>query len=137
MLETKVAGGVVLNKEGAVLVVNKNHDSWSLPKGHLEDSEDALEAAKREIQEESGVSELEFVKELGSYKRYKIGKHEAEDKSELKEIRVFLFHTDQMSLHPVDPTNPEARWVAREEVVGLLTHKKDKEFWLSIKDKLD
>lgn len=137
MLETKVAGGVVLNREGEVLIVNQNNDSWSLPKGHLEDGEDALEAAKREIQEESGVSELKFVKDLGSYKRYKIGKHEAEDKSELKEIFVFLFHTDQINLRPVDPANPEARWVDKEDVVNLLTHQKDKEFWLSVKDKLD
>ncbi len=137
MLETQTAGGVVLNKNGEVLVVSQNYDSWSLPKGHIDEGEDALTAAKREINEESGVSQLEYVRELGTYKRFKIAKGGAEDTSELKEITIFLFHTSQMDLQPTDPDNPEARWVNKEEVVNLLTHQKDKEFWLSVKDKLD
>ncbi len=138
MLESKVAGGVVLNKDGVILVVNQNGVSWSFPKGHLEDGEDALTAATREIQEETGVTQLEYLGELGSYSRYKIAKDiKEEDTSERKHITMFLFRTDQMKLQPIDPDNPEARWVKREEVVDLLTHKKDKEFWLSVKDKLD
>ena len=59
MIETRSAGGVVVNAEGKVLVVNQHGTSWSLPKGHIEDGEDALAAARREIYEESGVSDLE------------------------------------------------------------------------------
>ena len=64
---TYSAGGVVLNGSGQVLVVNQRGNSWSLPKGHIDPGEDALTAARREIYEESGVSELDLVKELGSY----------------------------------------------------------------------
>jgi 8-oxo-dGTP pyrophosphatase MutT (NUDIX family) len=138
MLESKTAGGIVLNKDGVILVVNQNYNSWSFPKGHIEDGEEVLAAAKREIEEETGITHLEYLGELGTYSRYKIGKNvDEEDKSEIKYITMFLFRTDQMKLQPIDPDNPEARWVAREEVVDLLTHKKDKEFWLSVKDKLD
>jgi len=136
MRNTKSAGGVVLNTNGEVLVVSQHGTSWSLPKGHIEEGEDAMTAARRETEEESGVSSLEYIKDLGSYQRYKISRDGGEDQSELKTIIIFLFRTNQTELKPIDPENPEARWVKKEEVVNLLTHPKDKEFWLSVMDKL-
>ena len=68
---TESAGGIVLNQENKILIVNQNHDSWSLPKGHVDPGETILEAAKREIYEESGVSQLEYIKDLGFYQRFK------------------------------------------------------------------
>ena len=49
------AGGIVINNKKEVVVVNQNHDSWSLPKGHVDKGEDKLTTAKREIFEESGI----------------------------------------------------------------------------------
>ena len=46
---TKSAAGIVLNVDKKILIVNQNYDSWSLPKGHIDSGETALEAAKREI----------------------------------------------------------------------------------------
>jgi ADP-ribose pyrophosphatase YjhB (NUDIX family) len=137
MAHTISAGGVVLSDEGDVLVVSQRGSSWSLPKGHIEEGEDALAAAKREIYEESGVSRLEFVSELGSYERHRIGKDGGEDESELKTIHLFLFRTTQTALAPVDADNPEARWVEPSRVVALLTHPKDKEFFLSVLGKIE
>ena len=125
------AGGVVLNSRGQVLVVSQNGNSWSLPKGHLDPGEDELAAARREIYEESGVRELELVRKLGTYERSRIGLHGGDDVSQRKRITLFLFRTEQMSLRPIDPENPEARWVDREDVAALLTHPKDKEFYLN------
>jgi len=126
---TKSAGGVVENREGKILVVNQKGTSWSLPKGHIYEGENAIDAAKREIYEESGITDLELIEELGTYKRYKIGKNGGEDKSELKTITMFRFRTNQDSLKPVDPENPEAKWVQRSKVTNLLTHPKDKKFF--------
>lgn len=137
MRNTKTAGGVVLNTDGEVLVVSQRGTSWSLPKGHIEEGEDAITAARREIEEESGVSNLEYIKDLGTYQRYKISKDGGDDQSELKTITIFLFRTNQLELKPIDPENPEARWVKKEEVVNLLTHSKDKEFWLSVMGELE
>ena len=134
MIETVSAGGVVVNAEGLVLVVSQNGTSWSLPKGHVEDGENLLEAARREIYEESGLDELELVGELGSYGRYRIGKGGGEDRSELKTIHMFLFRTSQTALAPVDPDNPEAVWVERRRVAALLTHPRDAEFFESVVD---
>lgn len=130
---TKSAGGIVINTDGQVLVVSQHGNSWSLPKGHIEDNEDVLAAAKREIEEESGISELVLLKDLGSYTRYRIGPPGTpEDKSELKTIFLFLFTTTQTHLNPSDPHNPEARWVDIDAVSELLTHPKDKDYFLSV-----
>lgn len=138
MAHTYVAGGVVLNKKGEVLVVNQHGLSWSLPKGHVEEEEDELNAAKREIFEETGISDLTVIKKLGSYDRAKIALDVTkEDKLEKRTITLFLFATSQITLSPRDPENPEARWVPREEVVEYLTHRKDKYFFKSIIPEID
>ena len=136
MKKTQSAGGVVLNKKGLVLVVNQHGNSWSLPKGHIDPDEKALAAAQREIAEESGIERLIFVQALGGYGRHRIGLNGGEDISEWKTIEMFLFRTDEEKLKPLDPHNPEARWVRAEEVAALLTHPKDKEFFLKIMDEL-
>lgn len=132
MRKTHSAGGVVTNDEGKVLVVSQHGTSWSLPKGHIDPGENALQAARREIYEESGVRDLELVRELGTYERHKIGANGGEDRSELKAITMFLFRTKEKSLRPVDPDNPEAKWVERAKVAPLLTHEKDKEFFARV-----
>ena len=132
MKKTFTAGGVVLNEKGEVLVVNQRGNSWSLPKGHIDPGEDDITAAKREIAEESGITELDYIRPLGTYERFRIGKNGGEDKSELKQMRFFLFRTKQTKLAPTDPYNPEARWVPRESVSELLTHPRDREFFLSV-----
>ncbi len=137
MKESTSAGGVVLNKKERVLIVNQRGSLWSLPKGHIEKGEDALAAAKREIAEEAGITQLEFIKELGSCQRYKIGLDGDDDRSELKNITMFLFTTSQSALKPIDLENPEARWVEKSEVAELLTHPKDKEFFLRVVDRFE
>jgi len=132
-IKTQTAGGVVISKKGKVLVVNQRGGSWSLPKGHIEEGEDAKTAAIREIEEETGITRLNLVKELGSYLRYKIGLDGRDDSHELKHIHMFLFNTDEEKLCPQDANHPEARWVHPDDVEGLLTHPKDKVFFKSIR----
>ena len=60
-----IAGGIVINPLRGVVLVNQNNNSWSLPKGHVETGETTLEAAIREIKEETGIPSdaLVFVSE--------------------------------------------------------------------------
>ncbi len=136
MKQTQSAGGVVVNQKGEILVVNQNNNSWSLPKGHIEPGEDAIDAAKREIHEESGIRDLSFIQVLGVYQRPKIGLRRPEDLSEIKKIYMYLFTTKETILKPLDPHNPVALWVKPEAVADRLTHPKDKEFFLSVFDKI-
>ena len=130
---TSTAGGVVLQtKTKKVLVVEQLNQIWSLPKGHLDAGETALEAAIREIKEETGVNKLTYIQELGEYERYKIAKDGEDDKSELKKITFFLFTTEQIKLQPEDLENPQAIWVDIHQVTSHLTHIKDKSFFNSV-----
>lgn len=132
MKRTNSAGGVIVNDLNQIVVVNQRGRSWSLPKGHVNKGESYVKAAYREIYEETGIEDLELIKKLGSYQRYQMKGDNTDDLSELKTIHIFLFRTKKQKLDPVDPDNPTAIWVNLNEVHGLLTHEKDKEFFQSI-----
>jgi len=59
----KAGGGLVYNKNGEVLFIFRN-GKWDLPKGGIEKNEDIEHTAIREVEEETGVSELKIVKKL-------------------------------------------------------------------------
>ena len=59
----EAAGGVVANASGECLMIFRRN-RWDLPKGHIDSGEDALSAAVREIEEETGVTGLNFVAPL-------------------------------------------------------------------------
>ena len=121
MLRSRAAGGVVVDPLGRVVVVRQRARTWSLPKGHVEAGEDVLDAARREIHEECGLADLELVRELGSYTRLGFG----HGLPERKTITLFLFRSPEAPLRPLDPANPEARWVAPESVAATLSNPAD------------
>jgi predicted NUDIX family NTP pyrophosphohydrolase len=60
---------VMLVHPGGPFWVKKDDGAWSIPKGILEESEAALEAARREFKEETGFDvDGEFI-ELGQLKQ--------------------------------------------------------------------
>jgi 8-oxo-dGTP pyrophosphatase MutT (NUDIX family) len=129
MPKTQSAGGVVVNVRDEIALVKNGPEFWGFPKGHIDPGEDAFTAAKREIYEETGLKEIVLMKDLGSYERLggiALG--------ELKTIYMYLFTTSETekTLTPVDPENPEARWVPRAEVADLLTNPIDSDFFKSI-----
>jgi ADP-ribose pyrophosphatase YjhB (NUDIX family) len=125
MFRSRAAGGVVVDPHGRVALVRQRARTWSLPKGHLEAGEGELEAARREIHEECGLADLELVRELGSYSRFAF-RHGLPER---KTITLFLFRSPEVTLRPLDPANPEARWVAPESVRRTLSHPADGRFF--------
>lgn len=59
--EVNAAGGLVVNRRGDFLLISRN-GLWDLPKGHQEEGEDIEITAIREVQEETGVDQLEIRK---------------------------------------------------------------------------
>ena len=57
----EAAGGVVNNPEGKTLFI-KRLGKWDLPKGKMEKGESREESAVREIEEETGLSNVELVR---------------------------------------------------------------------------
>ena len=57
--EVNAAGGLVVNRRGDYLLIKRN-DKWDLPKGHQDPGEDIQVTALREVEEETGVGELEL-----------------------------------------------------------------------------
>ncbi len=68
--DPKVAAGVVVEYEGRVLLVRRNHEPaygrWSFPSGFVDAGEVVEEAAAREVLEETGV-EVSIDRLLGIY----------------------------------------------------------------------
>lgn len=56
------AGGIVFRRvpdqSARYLLIRDSYDNWGFPKGHLEESETPAEAARRETEEETGLSSL-------------------------------------------------------------------------------
>jgi 8-oxo-dGTP pyrophosphatase MutT (NUDIX family) len=126
---SKSAGGIIENSKGEIVIVNNHGNSWGFPKGHVDEGEELEAAARREVYEETGIANLKFVGMVGEYGRFKTGLGQPDDKSEYKTITMFHFKSEQALLKPLDPENPEARWVKKAEVLELLTNRKDKEFF--------
>lgn len=131
--KTRSAGGIVLNSRGEILVVSQEGTSWSLPKGHLMETESALSAAMREIYEETGIKHITLVKELGSYSR---PAESAKGTPELKTITMFLFTSTELDLNPRDPANPLALWVRPASVAKMLSNPVDRAFFDGVVNQL-
>ena len=65
-LETSSGGVVYRVQDGVVqfLLIKDPYDNWGLPKGHLESGETPVDAAVREVAEETGLSDLSVISQL-------------------------------------------------------------------------
>lgn len=141
MTPRESAGGIIVNSERKLALVEQHANSWSFPKGGVEEGETPLAAAKREIFEETGLSHLELVGELGSYERYSIGPDGTSENKEwgLRKRTLFLFTTTETAFRtePHDKEITQMRWVSVDEALGLLTHEADKAFLESVRAKVE
>ena len=60
---------ILLVHPGGPFWTKKDDGAWSIPKGLFEDGEDALAAAKREFEEETGLSPEGTFIELGTFRQ--------------------------------------------------------------------
>ena len=57
--EVNAGGGLVANRRGDYLLISRN-GLWDLPKGHQDPGEDIRVTALREVQEETGIDQLQL-----------------------------------------------------------------------------
>ena len=90
MKHTYSAGGIILNENSEILLIDEGGRFYGFPKGRREVGEENIDTAKREIKEEAGVLSPVLLQELGTYERHPFidGK---EDTSELKHITCLLY----------------------------------------------
>tara|TARA_B100000963_G_scaffold82211_1_gene70017 strand:- start:568 stop:1044 length:477 start_codon:yes stop_codon:yes gene_type:complete len=74
----KGVGIVVLNRENRVFVAKRIDNSknfWQMPQGGVDTGEDFLEAAYRELYEETSIKKVELIKEIDGTTTYELPQH--------------------------------------------------------------
>lgn len=124
------SGGILVNKGGKIALVHQSGGSWGFPKGALEEGEKPLDTAIREVGEETGIQEMEFVRDLSIYERTVLTKYP--DGPDILVIYMYLFSTEEERLQPDDAGTISAEWFDKSEILSRLTHDQDKEFFTKI-----
>ena len=68
-------GIIVLNKENRVFVarrIDNPKNFWQMPQGGIDEGEDFLSAAYRELEEETSITKVELIKELDGLTTYEL-----------------------------------------------------------------
>ena len=71
-------GIILLNKENKVCVakrIDNPKNFWQMPQGGVDDGEDYLTAAYRELEEETGIKDVKLIQELEGSTTYILPKH--------------------------------------------------------------
>ena len=71
-------GIIVLNKDNKVFVakrIDNPKNLWQMPQGGVDDGEDHLSAAYRELEEETGIKNVKLLKEINGSTSYELPKN--------------------------------------------------------------
>jgi len=108
------AGGLVINlKSGKILVVRDQKNRITFPKGLVEAKEKVINAAVREVKEETGIKNLELVEKLGEVKFL----YQFQGKLIFKKIIYFLFKTKDQRIKPQNTEIKDALWLSINEIL--------------------
>ncbi len=109
----------IKGKQQKVLMLN-NEGEWVFPKGHVEKNETELEAAIRELKEESGIE----VKESDSLGKIDEFKFYFDGEKAVKVIKVFLFKVNNFGKININKEEGfiDGQWVDAKQSIDQLTH---------------
>jgi 8-oxo-dGTP pyrophosphatase MutT (NUDIX family) len=116
------AGGVVVRGEEMVVIVPTRRAAdgsrvLALPKGHVDPGETPVQAAQREVREETGIV-AEPVRELGETRYW----YRRAGRTIGKEVQFFLFRHTGGDISEHDDEVEEVRWMAIEAAERELSH---------------
>lgn len=112
------AGIIPVLKDQNLVLLLRAYRYWDFPKGLVEAGEDPLEAAQRELQEESGLKNAKFRwgREFMETERYSYGKVARYYLAEVSEEKIELIANPVSGRREHD----EYRWVSFDEASKLL-----------------
>ena len=111
------AGGLVERSDDKFLFIYRNN-RWDLPKGGVEKKELIIEAAQREVKEETGLADLIVINKIGeTYHIFKKGKN-----FRLKRTYWFKMKSDyQGELFPQEEEGIiSAEWINKKRIPEIL-----------------
>ena len=127
------AGGIVLGDNGTIAMVRcKDATHWLFPKGTVEEGETDEQAARREIEEETGLTDLELIDDLGTYERFGMHKDGSDNLEKPKRIHMFLFAAPMHSELLPSMEIEEARWVSLSRIIREIGNTKDTAWFTTV-----
>ena len=123
-------GIVLLNHENKVFVgkrIDNPANSWQMPQGGVDENEDFLRAAKRELEEETGVRTVKVIKELNEWLTYdlpknllgKLWKGKYRGQKQKWFIMKFIGKNDEINIRTRQPEFLDWKWVKPADLPGI------------------
>jgi putative (di)nucleoside polyphosphate hydrolase len=124
-------GIMLLNKAGEVFVgqrIDNPADAWQMPQGGIDEGEDPLSAARREMQEETGTDKAELLAESRSWLYYDLPRDLADRiwkgryRGQRQKWFAFRFAGNDSDIQ-IETAHPEFRswkWAAMHELPNLI-----------------
>ena len=105
------------------LLLHHTSAHWEFPKGNIEFGEDGFETARREIYEETGISDIEFVKDFISNIEYDFRRS-----GKLVHKRVIFYMARTNTREIILSSEHDAyAWKEYDEAINQLTYKSAKD----------
>jgi len=118
VIQRVVVGGVIFNKEGKVLILQRSKDEdvfpeiWELPSGKREFFEDSQSSLIREIKEETGLSKIKIIIPFYVFE-YKVEKQEEIRDTTQINFLVKLLEDEEIKL---SEEHQNFAWISKDEI---------------------
>lgn len=106
--------------------LNRKGGHWEFAKGHIEEGEDYETTVKREVEEETGLKDIEIIPGFKEHIKYFFKEYNKEKKWIFKLVTFFVAktHTKEIKL---SAEHIGFAWLPLEEAVKKTTYKNSKE----------